>query len=76
MSNPVFMLITIEDSIEHLLKASLTIFLPKFIANQFSQSPSWAAILSGMLYSRQSVYIYLFTRVRLLKFISVHSKIC
>lgn len=47
MINPTFFFLNMAGASEGLLIAGFAAFLPKVIENQFSVTPSWAAILMG-----------------------------
>lgn len=47
LKNPPFICQCLISGSEGFMISGLSTFLPKFIANQFSQQPSWAAILTG-----------------------------
>lgn len=49
IKNPTFMCVTAVTAIELALAAGFSTFMPKYISNQFAQSGSWAAILTGKL---------------------------
>ncbi len=48
LTNPVLMFITLGDCTEGLAISGFATFLPKFIQNQFAQTVSWAALLTGI----------------------------
>ncbi|XP_067940411.1 solute carrier organic anion transporter family member 4C1-like [Watersipora subatra] len=49
LRNAPLMLITATIAVELALAAGFSTFLPKYISNQFNQSPSFSAILTGLL---------------------------
>ena len=49
IKNPTYMCITAVVGIELAVAAGFSTFLPKFVANQFAQSASWAAMITGKL---------------------------
>ncbi|KAF6038322.1 SLCO4C1 [Bugula neritina] len=49
LKNPAFVCQCLISSVEGFLLSGLSTFLPKFIANQYNQTNSWAAMLTGFI---------------------------
>ncbi|CAI9720966.1 solute carrier organic anion transporter family member 4C1-like isoform X3 [Octopus vulgaris] len=47
--NPVFMFVSLASATEGIIVSGLSTYLPKFFENQFGSTPTWAALISGLL---------------------------
>lgn len=49
LKNPVFVLVSLGTALNYFLISGLSTFLPKFFQNEFNLTPSYAAMLVGMI---------------------------
>lgn len=48
LKDPMFLFVTMTDTLELIIVIVLTVYSAKIITNQFAQTASWSSILAGL----------------------------